>query len=790
MITERLSAGLYQSERDISYLPKTPGAVGAVVIGPTEMGEAFIPTIISSISDFNLKFGFSNSNTYVPQTVYNYMKYGDTMTVVRIMSESGYKHEKATAISMTTQDDEQSIIAVLHHAKGSTSVLGDTAKITLTIDPDLYSNNVFTANISVTDDITTLTETYEFSLISTDANYIGKVFSGTPNTSKLVYLYNLYDEKIDELINYTIIHSTTYTLNEYSFDLNFDGTSYQNAITPWITSQYINSLNDFERLFRFKTFSHGVIMNKKIKVCIENIKFATEVPNSNYGKFDVVIRDFTDTDNKPIVLERYQGITLDPNDSNYICKVIGDEYRVVINGKIIKNGNYTNISNYVYVEVNDTIANGSMPTQMVPFGFERLNVPFIESSISKSFPTTSYITGQITNNIYDSKVYHGYNFSSTDNLQYLCPIAISHGTNILNNKNITFNLADCTLPIDAPQDGGDSVALSTLLSARKFILPFQNGFDGEDPALYKAIGSDITSTNVYGYDFSTSVTNGTLLYKKAFLLLSNKDVYNFNLLMTPGLIYRLHTPIITSGINLCEGRGDVLYIFDSSCIDDTVDTVSNITSTLDTNYAATYYPWGKLLDTDMNKFVWVPPSVFVPRAISFNDKIGYAWSAPAGLNRAILDNILDVRIQLDESERDTLYSNKVNPIATFQEGITVWGQKTLQQKSSALDRINVRRLLISMKKYTDSKIKYVVFEQNTVLTRNTIINILTPYMDNIKQRGGLYDFKIIVNEQTNTNEVIDRNQLNGIIYIKPTKTAEFINLEWTITGTSFDFNTI
>jgi len=790
MITEMLSAGVYQPEQDLSYLPRISEQDGAVVIGPTEWGEAYIPTNIKSITEFNTKFGYSNTKTYVPQTVYNYMKYGNIMTIVRTMSETGYKHDEATCLSFTTQDGEQSIIATLHHAQGSTKTLGDIAKITLTITPDLYSTHVYTATVTVTDDITTLTESYEFSLVSTDSNYISKVFSTSSETTKLVYLYNIYNEKISELIDYVTTEGYTYTLDIFSFDLNFTNRPYENASTPWIISQYTNNLKEYEQLFKVKTFSQGNNVNKKVKISIENVKYSTEVPNSDYGTFNLLVRDFNDTDTRPIILEKYNALTLNPNDANYISRVIGDEYRTIVSNKVKVNGNYKNTSDYIYIEVNETIETGSMPKHLVPFGFERISVPYIDSTINKSFPITTFILEQDNAGLYDSRIYHGLDFNSTDNVAQLMQIATSNGTNTLNNINTTFNLGDCTIHINAPEDEGDSVAESDLLSARKFSIPLQGGFDGEDTALYKAVGSDITSSNLYGYDFSTAISNGTEMYKKAFIILSNKNSYDFNLILTPGTIYRLHTPVITSGINLCEGRGDVLYVFDIGTLDDSVSTAVNTTDSLDTNYGATYFPWGKILDTDINRFTWVPTSVFVPQAIAFNDKIGYEWNAPAGLNRAILDNVLDVRIPLDETDTDDLYVARVNPIASFKEGITVWGQKTLQQKASALDRINVRRLLIRLKKYTNSQVKYSVFEQNTSITRNGIINILSPYLDRIQQKGGLYGYKIVINEQTNTNEVIDRNQLKGIIAIKPTKTAEFIELTWSIVGTDFDFNNI
>ena len=196
-----------------------------------------------------------------------------------------------------------------------------------------------------------------------------------------------------------------------------------------------------------------------------------------------------------------------------------------------------------------------------------------------------------------------------------------------------------------------------------------------------------------------------------------------------------------------------------------------------------------MLDTAANKPILVPPSVIVPGAIAASDNIGAEWFAPAGLNRGILGNVLEAKIRLNQAERDTLYDDSINPIATFpQTGVCIWGQKTLQTKASALDRINVRRLLIALKKFIASSSRYLVFEQNTTATRNRFLNIVNPYLESVQQRQGLYAFRVQMDENNNTPDVIDRNQLVGAIFLQPTKTAEFIVLDFNVlpTGATFD----
>ena len=166
---------------------------------------------------------------------------------------------------------------------------------------------------------------------------------------------------------------------------------------------------------------------------------------------------------------------------------------------------------------------------------------------------------------------------------------------------------------------------------------------------------------------------------------------------------------------------------------------------------------------------------------AFNDKVAHPWFAPAGLNRGGIDVATQVERKLSQSERDTLYDSHINPIATFPgQGICVWGQKTLQKKNSALDRINVRRLLIKVKKFIASSSRFLVFEQNTAATRRRFLGIVNPYLENVQSQSGLNAFRVVMNETNNTPDTIDRNQLVGQLFLQPTRTAEFIVLDFTI----------
>jgi phage tail sheath protein FI len=261
-----------------------------------------------------------------------------------------------------------------------------------------------------------------------------------------------------------------------------------------------------------------------------------------------------------------------------------------------------------------------------------------------------------------------------------------------------------------------------------------------------------------------------------------------NMLVTPGILNSKHSVVTSLAINLAEGRQDTFYVMDSNGLEDSIATVVSDTTTLDSNYTATYWPWVRIVNPAKNVPLWVPPSVVLPGVLSFNDKVSAPWYAPAGLTRGGLTSVTDTYINLSQANRDTLYTARINPIANFpNEGICVWGQKTLQARPSALDRVSVRRLLIDVKKFIASSTKYLVFEQNTDQTRNRFLAIANPYMEQVRAKQGLYAFRVIMDHTNNTPDVIDQNILYGQLFLQPTRTAEFIILDFNIQATGASF---
>jgi hypothetical protein len=308
---------------------------------------------------------------------------------------------------------------------------------------------------------------------------------------------------------------------------------------------------------------------------------------------------------------------------------------------------------------------------------------------------------------------------------------------------------------------------------------FDGGAGDDIPYIGNTLFGNI-STVTQGLPASSYITASNIL--------SNKDEYDYELLITPGLIKTDHSSAVTSFITNAENRGDYFYITDLKGYNSTLTQIINAAAGVNSNYAGAYWPWVQVVSQETGKLVWVPASTIMAGVYAFNDNVSAEWFAPAGLNRGGLGGVIQAERKLSPTNRDNLYAGKVNPIATFPNvGVTAFGQKTLQQKASALDRINVRRLLIALKRYVGNVAKTLVFEQNTTVTRNRFLSQVTPYLESVQQRQGLYAFKVVMDETNNTPDVIDRNQLVGQIYLQPTKTAEFILLDFNILPTGVEF---
>ena len=317
-----------------------------------------------------------------------------------------------------------------------------------------------------------------------------------------------------------------------------------------------------------------------------------------------------------------------------------------------------------------------------------------------------------------------------------------------------------------------------------------NGSGSLDGAFTSAIGTTLATSAINFYDTIAAQTQGLIGsdYNNMINLFGNPEAYTFNILFTPGLLNDSHPTQITNIILNTQNRGDNLFVLDLTSYSGVITTALTQAQSRDTSYAATYWPWVRIIDPSTGKQVYVPASTVIPGVYAFNDKVAAPWFAPAGINRGGLSTVLQAQYKLTQANRDVLYANNINPIATLpKQGVVVYGQKTLQKAASALDRVNVRRLMIEMKNYIRQIADTVVFEQNTIATRNSFVARVTPFLEAIQQKQGLYAYKIVMDDSNNGPAVIDNNQLVGQIYIQPTRTAEFISLDFILLPTGAEF---
>lgn len=769
MAEKIVSPGVFTRENDLSFLSQGIGEIGAAIIGPFAKGPAFVPTVVNTQSEFESIFGTPDGSYYTGYTVQNYLREAGTVTIVRVGHIGGYTQKRPIGIKISGSVSGEKLVGVLkstHH--WSTSGNGDA--ITASIDSQ-PSESVFRIELSGSD--VSYNTAISASILYTAGNDLSDVFGESARGSKGAYMSQFFENAAS---NFSVEDGDTIVLVNLA-EQSFVGQDVSNASTPWIKSQLISG--ERHDLFRFHTLGDGSNYNKEYKISVYNVKAAGETNSTDYSTFSVSIRGYADTDRKKSILETYNNVNLDPASPNYILKVIGDQNITIdADGKMTMNGDYANRSKLVRVEVSPE---GSFPITAGPFGHDAYSSPI--NGNNTITPAVIFSTTSDDNTASSTFRYSGIDLETSivkiDNSHFLAPIPNNAST----GSNLVFAF-DEQLSYELTGSSALDVA------KRQFTVGFQGGFDGCSPTIKyaKAEDSDWGAGNTQGFNLATSTASGSVAYVKAINSVSNPDDYDINLIVAPGVIRRLHAYVFDKIVDMCEDRQDCFFIGELTDKDDSIALATEEAQNVDSNYVGSYYPWVKTIDSRTNKLTAVPPSVLMPGIYAANDAIAAEWFAPAGLNRGGIVGAVSVLNRLTHAERDTLYENKVNPIAQFPgEGIVAFGQKTLQDRASALDRINVRRLLIKVKKYIASTSRYLVFEQNTAQTRAKFLNTVNPYLEAIQQRQGLYAFRVVMDDTNNTPDVIDRNIMAGAIYLQPTKTAEFIVLDFNIlpTGAAF-----
>ena len=815
-MAERIvSPGVFTREKDLSFLPAGVAQIGAAILGPTSKGPSFVPTVVRNFEEFKETFGDYSTDYYTPYAVREYFRgNAGSVTIVKVGYLGGYKAPTLNLV-VSGSGSTKFVAATFAPAAGNNTGLGSISG-SFTGLPSASSATINLSGTNATASLTTVSI-----LEGQSADLFSNQVSVDPLSPKIgavnasQYLFKHFRTALsDSLSAGTISPSSSLSFEPQLAGADFssggvsvDSTTYESTYngskdaTPARTP-YIQSQSPSQNLFRIYSRVDGNESND-FYVVIRDVR---QPSNSNsspeYSQFGLDV--YCLKDEKGVNLESYSNLNLDPASPNYLPKVIGDQFQTVTSaGEVVLNGEYQNLSRYIRVgDYDEKVFTGNKRLQ--PMGFAAVVEPIVATA---NVPAINFATLQAKTNTpaqYDGEVPYGFKigegyFNRSElytNRQYMSaiPAGAQHGQNAPFKLENMSGFGDISSASQQISDHAGFVTSSAQLTVNspaiqlKFAVPMQYGFDGNNPSVEKKTGGDITPTNVMGFDCSASNKSGSVAYKRAINVVGNPDEIDINMLVTPGILHSLHSSVTNHAIDKVESRADAFYVMDAAQWGDNVQTaVSNI-QTLDTNYAATYYPWVKIDDPSTGTGVWVPPSVVIPGVMAFTDSVAHEWFAPAGLNRGGLTSVRIPKKKLTHTDRDTLYEGRVNPIATFPgQGVVVFGQKTLQAKPSALDRINVRRLLIRLKKFIASSSRFLVFEQNDSSTRARFLNIVNPFLESVQANSGLSAFKVVMDDSNNTPDVIDRNQMVGQIFIQPTRTAEFIVLDFSVlpTGAAF-----
>ena len=682
---------------------------------------------------------------------------------------------------------------LIHEVTGSTSFsLTDVSGI------ELNPMGEFTINVTGR---TGGSKTFTCTMDSTSNNFIKKVL-GTDVYDKSysdypLYVNELYPNLLNDVYKKGLVRGLSLT-PVYNTDGNDYLTQWDTTSSPMVVSEVRGS--NVSDLFEVITIGDGNSSNHEIKLMIGNI-------NLDSGEFDVIVRDFNDTDDNMVMIEKFTRCSMNPDMPGYVAKKIGTS-----------NTEYELRSKYIMLNMVE-----NHPTDAIPAGFKGFTSDsnFSGKTLGSVVYKTDFygaggtmyydVDGSPVTSSGDNVKKMSFGLSSQIGSQFDSDLFKFKGTGA-SNKTFGFHLStNASTIVDVSgntlykttaydlegQTGTDNKL--TNINYRKFTFAVCGGYDGWD--IYRdvktygdsyIIGKSTYTTNNTDNNgvFGVSVGNSDYYaYLTGINTFSNPEAIDINVFATPGINFFDHSSLTTQAIDMIENeRADSLYIIGSPNVPTSSEMIDDLnTVAVDSNYSATYWPWIQVRDTDNATQLYIPPTGEVLRNIALTDNVSYPWFAVAGYNRGRVNSIkASKKLTLDE--RDLLYKNRINPIATFSDtGTIIWGNKTLQVRESALDRINVRRLLLRARKLISAVAVRLLFEQNDDQVRQEFLRLTNPILESIKKERGLYEFRVTV---SNDPEDIDANTLRGKIYIKPTRSLEFIDVEFIITPTGASFDNI
>lgn len=798
-----VSPGVYDRVFDGTFRPASPVGIGSAIIAPRAKGPAMEPILVKDRDEDEAIFGLPKPDgkdfgAYAARAFLDVET--NPLTVIRVLGidDTGVLpgFSIGNAGGLYAIGASGSHVGALVLASGTLSLAGAMTSSIDSLAVDIDGYGAVTA-----------------SLLRSSNRHISKVLNTDPSQ------YERYKHVVLAVYDY----AEKVPLTDGFFAAKIPGgndwhDSFITGSTPEVISQPFG-LTEYG-LFGIGNRFAGDSANREWKVTIMNIKKSPNPDVSEYGTFTLVVRKYDDNDRNPVVLESFSNLTLDPNAPNYICRVIGDMYRVwnKTTKKFDEFGEYENKSKYIYIIPSIDLKNGNVPASALPFGFRGYGGLSDGAFGNKaSMPDMPFVKRMTYKNDFNTRVCWGVevvsnsgvlNYGVLDRAMHL-PKGLTAASGAV---GASFSLKWLSASVSSVPGFSDSSrltdnqisALSTSIAYDPTVASPVGGVDGyltleniENTPLAKFTlvpadgfdGVDITKANPFDpQDMASTTAYQTHAYRTALDMISDPESQELNDLAIPGVWAQKVTDY---AIDMVENRGDMFYIMDisGSSVDDAIDdvTVKNV----DSHYAACYYPWLRMEDTVNRKLVDVPPTVVMPAVYAFSDSVSYAWYAPAGFSRGGLERhgIKKVKDKVKKSERDKLQENRINPIASFSnEGIVVWGQKTLQKAASARDRINVMRMLLRVRRMIAKEATKVVFEPNVSATWDKFVNRIEPQLEQVKRNFGIREFKLILDERTTTEDLVERNIMYGKIAIVPTRSAEMILLDFFLTNTVAGFD--
>jgi hypothetical protein len=776
-----LSPGVDTVEIDQSFLEQGAPAPGAIMIGRTLKGPAFFPITVRNFDQFTAMFGGTDATLDLPYAAKNYLKNSTSLTVVRVLGHSdgttttnGYTLGSVVGITDTSgaNGTTGSILAVLHASPAFTGVL--VAGVPL-------DSNRFTVRIGTSFAVTA-------SFLTSSDDYIGKTLNTDPTK------FSTYGHYVYQLFPYQppAASASWSPTNEISSSFTSFIRDYDRGKSTMIKSQPLGG-TEYD-LFRVHTFGRGRSANDDIKIQIDNVKPSSAPSSQPFGTFDLVVRSFYDSDARPVELERFANLSLDPNSKGYLPLRVGDmleEFDTATRKFIPAQGTYPNKSRYIFVELN--IA-ANYPPQALPWGFRGFPKPLFSGSTTgngttfgiANVPSLPYVPNQIDpNGNFNANIAWGVSFVSGGVVDRMRAMPDGALTSFLTGTDPDFSLSNLTssfvngvLRYSYLPTWGRYAPIFASASMQSFVVPFAGGFDGWDLRV---------ADPLYLNNSDGDSVIGVISQKRAIDCVANPDQIAGDTLALPGQ----HNIAVTDyARSLANARRDLFYVMDLSG-STRQEVIANLNAReVDDNYTSGYYPDLMYQDPVNGRIIRVAPSVGVMGALAFNDRVAQAFFAPAGLNRGGLGqfNIVDIADRLNHDDRDALYDARINPITKFPvEGIVIFGQKTLQLRASALDRVNVRRLLILAKRTVAGFARGLLFEPNNPATWTRFVNKVNPVLEQYRRDQGINRFKVVMDSTTNTSDVIDRNEMRGKIFLEPVRAAEFITIDFVITPSGVEF---